>query len=216
MNINAKQEFENLARTATRCRECFRCPEIAAPDIDVAQPRWVGQKYWESSFRVAILMINPAATNSASAKAFRQLIREFREGKTELDRIMDRQRRGMEANGQFRRFYVHALGLEFDDIAFANVAWCATAANNYPGWMLRKCFALHTGKLAQILRPDVVLASGRPVHAFARSVCDLLPSTRIIKMLHYRHREGRAAQQQELMRVRLALKTARTECRRAG
>jgi hypothetical protein len=218
MSIKAKQDFENLARTATRCRECFACSEIKDADIDVAQPRGVGQKYWESPFRVAVLMINPGRSrkNSARAQKFLQLIRGFRDGTTALDRILDCQRKGMEADKQFRWFYVDALGLDFDDIAFANVAWCATAANNYPGWMLRKCFELHTGPLLRILRPDVALASGSPVHVVAQRICELLPPARVIKMLHFKHREGRAAEQQELRRVGLELKTARAEGRRGG
>ena len=46
MRAAAEERLENLARAATRCRECFRLGEVVDPFITVAQPRWVGAKYW--------------------------------------------------------------------------------------------------------------------------------------------------------------------------
>src|SRR5712692_7076010 len=123
MRIEAKREFENLAREATRCRECFIRGEVTAPYIDVAQPRWVGQKYWESSFRVLVLMINRGRSpkNSASAREFLRRVRAFRDGTMELDELLERQRKAMESSwARFRRFYISGLALDFDDVAFAN------------------------------------------------------------------------------------------------
>lgn len=220
MSIEDKRAFESLARDATRCRECFTRGEVSAPVIDVAQPRWVGPRYWESSCRVAILMINPGRSSKGSpkAKAFLVQIRAFRDGAPTLRTILDGQREAMEhwAHGQFRGFYIDSLGLDFEDIAFANVAWCATANNSYPRTMLDRCFELHTGPLLRILRPSVVLASGSKAHAFGEKVCKILPKVKVIKMLHYAHREGRAAEQRDLTRVRLKLRAAGAECGPAG
>lgn len=221
MSIEAKWEFENLARAATGCRECFTRREVSAPFIDVAQPRWVGQKYWESSFRVAILMLNPGQSRRDSeAREFLRLIQEFRNRSIELRRILEGQREAMKSwgnpKGRFTAFYIDGLGLDFDDIAFANVAWCATANNSYPETMLDRCFELHTGPLLRILRPTVILASGSKAHSFGKKVCAILPEATVIKIMHYAHREGRAAEQRELLWVRSALKAARAECRRAG
>ena len=212
MRIEAKREFENLAREATRCRECFIRGEVTAPYIDVAQPRWVGQKYWESSFRVLVLMINRGRSpkNSASAREFLRRVRAFRDGTMELDELLERQRKAMESSwARFRRFYISGLALDFDDVAFANVAWCATAENVYPESMLGRCFSKHTGPLLQVLRPHVVLASGRPVRPFGRRVRDLLPTADVIETLHYAHRKGRTEERDELTRVRSALDAAR-------
>lgn len=220
MSTAAKRAFENLARDATKCRKCFTCGEVSAPDIDVAQPRWVGPRYWESSCRVAILMINPGRSprGSANARSFLVQIRAFRDGAPTLRTILDGQREAMEswAHGQFRGFYIDGLGLDFEDIAFANVAWCATANNSYPRTMLDRCFELHTGPLLRILRPTVVLTSGSGAHHFGEKVCAILPEATVIKIMHYAHREGRAAGQRELTRVRSELTTARSECGRAG
>ena len=48
-----------MIQAATGCRDCFKRGEVSATDIDVAQPRPMGHRYWDLSFRVAILMINP-------------------------------------------------------------------------------------------------------------------------------------------------------------
>ena len=191
--------FETVARNAIECRECFTRGEVSAPFINVAQPRWVGPRYWNYPWRVLILMLNPGQSRpDAGAKTFLKLIRQYREGTMELRSILEGQRESMRRwgnpPGRFTRFYIEGLGLTFDEIAFANVAWCGTAGNVYPRTMLARCFARHTGPLLQILRPDVVIASGRPAHAFAGQICELLPTTRVIKALHYAHREGRAVE----------------------
>lgn len=214
--IEAKWEFENRARAATGCRECFTRREVSAPYINVAQPRWVGPKYWESPFRVAILMLNPGhSRRDSGATEFLRLIQEFREGTRQLGKILEGQRESMESwgnpPGRFTGFYIDGLGLDFDDIAFANIAWCATASNRYPGTMLDRCFESHTGPLLKILHPAVVLASGSKVHGFGKRICAILPEATVIKIMHYAHREGRAAERGELARVRAALKTARAE-----
>jgi hypothetical protein len=102
--LKVKPEFEHLARAATRCRECFTLGEVKAPYIDVAQPRWVGPKYWTCHFRVVILMCNPGQSqdNSAWAKKVRRLIHEFREGTANIRTILKSQREAM----NWSRFYI--------------------------------------------------------------------------------------------------------------
>ena len=218
MNSETQGQFENLAREAVGCRECFMRREVAAPYIDVAQPRWVGRKYWENSFRVTILMLNPGQSRRDSgATEFLRLIHGFRDHSVELRSILDGQRESMRSwgnpRGRFTAFYIDGLGLNFDDIAFANVAWCATANNSYPGTMLNRCFELHTGPLLRILNPDIVLASGSKAHMFGKRIRSMLPKAKIINAMHYAHRAGRAAEEAELMRVRAALKLARAQFR---
>ena len=213
--IAAKLQFEDRARAATGCRECFTRREVHAPYINVAQPRWVGPRYWDSPFRVAVLMLNPGhSRRDSGARQFLRLIHEFRNGTTPLDKILEGQRESMESwgnpPGRFAGFYIDGLGLGFDDIAFANVAWCATAGNRYPGTMLDRCFDLHTGPLLKILQPAIVLASGRRVQGFSKKITAILPETTVITTMHYAHRKGRVPERRELARVRSALKTARS------
>jgi hypothetical protein len=150
--------------------------EASPAFIDVAQPRWVGPKYWETAPRTVVLTINPGRSpkNSTVAPEFLSQIRQFREGTLPLQAILNGQRERMEfwGHGRFKRFYIDGLGLDFDNIAFANVAWCATADNSYPRSMLLRCFAKHTGPLLKVLRPDVVLCSGGPTHPFARLIAE--------------------------------------------
>ena len=75
--------------------------------------------------------------------------------------------------------------------------------------MLRRCFELHTGPLLQILRPTVVLASGNKTHSFSGNIAAKSPRTRVIRMMHYAHREGRAVERKHLKRVRSELDTLR-------
>jgi hypothetical protein len=213
-----KDEFERLARMATRCRECFIGGDVTAPYIDVAQPRWVGHAYWESPFRVVVLMINPGRSpkKSTSATDYLPRVRAFRDGQTTLDELLEMQPKRIESSWvKFRQFYVAGLALKLDEIAFANVAWCATAENHYPRRMLERCFARHTGPLLKLLRPDVVVASGRPVRPYARRGRELWPNAKVIEMLHYAHRKGRAEAETELARVRAELAAARAAGRAA-
>ena len=72
--------------------------------------------------------------------------------------------------------------------------------------MLRRCFELHTGPLLQILRPTVVLASGNKTHSFSGNIAAKSPRTRVIRMMHYAHREGRAGNRRRAI-MSVALRT---------
>lgn len=213
---SGKRQFELLARSATNCRECFTLGEVSEPDINVAQPRWIGPGYWTSPSRVAIVMLNPGQSGATpQAREYLVRIRAFRDGEMSLQPILDRQRESMNSwgssPGRFTDFYLAGLGLELDEIAFANVAWCGTKGNKYPRSMLNRCFSRHTGPLLELLRPAVVLLSGRATHCFASSIGRLLPRSRVITMLHYAHREGHAAELAESKRVRALIAAAKAD-----
>ena len=107
--------------------------------------------------------------------------------------------------GRFTGFYLDGLGLDLDEIAFANVAWCGSAKNRYPRTMLDRCFERHTAPLLDLLQPDAILASGGPTYRFAKNAAALRPGTCVMKVLHYAHRKGRVAEQRELSRIRSEL-----------
>jgi len=210
-----KRECERLARAATNCRECFKLEKVKTAFIDVAQPRWVGPRYWTRGlFRVVILMTNPGqgAAHLVWAKEVRHQIHQFRKGHTSLRSVLNDQRRAMD----WSKFYIDGLQLDLNEVAFANLAWCATSENRYPKTMLQRCFGWHTGPLLELLRPHVVLVAGSKAKAFERDLFELLPKAHVIPILHHAHRKGRAAGQRELRRVRLALQRARLELRQAG
>lgn len=215
------RECLQLIRNAVKCRECFLLGEVQAPFIDVAQPRSIGPRYWTSSPRVVVLMLNPGQSGADDgARRFLTNIRLFRSGRMDIREIFEGQREVMRLwgnpPGRFCAFYIDRLGLSLDEIAFANVAWCGTEENRYPKAMLRRCFEAHTGPLLKLLSPDIVIASGVPTHRFAERIRLLVPSVSVIETLHYAHRTGRTAERREVRRVRAALAKARGRANRAG
>jgi hypothetical protein len=106
---------------------------------------------------------------------------------------------------RFRQSYSEDLGLDYEDLAFANIAWCGTLDNRYPRRMLDKCLSRHTGPLLHILEPEVVLLSGQSTHRFKGCIEERLPQARVICMWHFAHRKGEAAWARECRRVKAAL-----------
>lgn len=201
--------FQRVCTTAMKCRWCFKQLPLEAPTIDIAQPRWIGRTYWSARPRVLVLMLNPGSGDSRSDKADDEavhLLRCFAKTKTDsgLRKIFEHFKQDSEnwGRGHFRRFYSEYLGLGFEDIAFANVAWCSTRGNHYPVEMLERCFSQHTQEILRVLMPQVVLLSGSATYRFADRIKKLLPGTAIIKMLHFAHREGRDAEERQAKKIR--------------
>ena len=215
-----QSEFEALCARAAACRRCFQGLSVAPSLIDIAQPRWVGSRYASAKRRVAVVMLNPgsgASRTDGADERSRQLIRAFADGSGSLDAVFEHQAADMPnwgRGGRFLPFCIDGLGLRLDEIAFANVAWCGTYGDRYPGKMLEDCFNRHAEKLLSILDPHVVLLSGCKTHRFADRVRELLPERcSVILMYHYAHRKGLAAEKCELERVRGEIEEA---LRRAG
>lgn len=200
-------EFESLAAKAVRCRVCFDLGEVKPALITRAQPRWVGPRYWETSPRIMIVLLNPGSganrTDAADGR-FLSLLDAFATNRGRLAAIMDHQADDILnwGGGKCARFYLEGLGLKLEKVAFANVAWCATKENDYPLSMRSRCFALHTLPSATVLAPHVLLLSGSDTHRFASAFQDQLPDTRIVPMLHYARRKDLVTEKAELVRVR--------------
>ena len=120
---------------------------------------------------------------------------DYRDGKTELLDLLRFQKKHMREwgtpPGRFLRFYVEGLGLDLDDMALSNIAWCAEADNRYPAAMLNQCYDLHTKRLIEVLQPKVVVLSGHATHRFENQIRDVAPEATTITTLHYAHREGK-------------------------
>lgn len=204
MSIEA---LEPLFRDACGCRVCFQGSRLKAPLIDIAQPRWIGPQYWGASRRVVIMMLNPGGGESRSDGAdaeCRRLLTEFRDGRGTVDAVFRHQARDIPrwGRGRLASFYLRGLGLHLKDIAMANVAWCATSGNKYPGHMLNECFNRHTEQLLSVLRPQVVLLSGSTIHRYGQRIQSVVPDAKVVNMMHYAHREGAQAERAELERLR--------------
>lgn len=187
--------LEALAREAAHCRACFHRGDLQPPTIDIAQPRWVGSGYWNAKPKVCVLMLNPGAgsgrKDSADAK-MRSLLMEFRDGKVGLGDVLQRQRLDMPnwGRGRFYNFFFTLIGLRLDQTAFANVAWCSTVGDKYPMGMRTNCLSKFTGRLLDLLAPDVVILSGGSVGDHEREVRRFAPKANIIRTLHYANRES--------------------------
>ena len=214
MNLTKdKNRLSLLSRSAASCSECFNEGWVKRPFTDLAQPRWVGSRYWESPCRVVVLMLNPGQGKANErARESMRLLQEFRDGAVGLDDIFKFQKEGMKLwgrpQGRFLDYYCGKLGLDLEEIAFANVAWCATEGNKYPKRMLDCCFSRHTARLFDILEPGVVLASGATTHRYAADLLDIP----VIKLLHHAHRKGMAAEEKEVARVKKELKALKAGC----
>jgi hypothetical protein len=213
MDNSQKQSFEALARESCNCRECFDRLELGlkAPAIAIAQPRWVGPSYWHSVEKILIIASNPGSGDNRTDSADKMMnnrLAAFRDNPgSDLHDLFQSQANDMRnwGRGRFWRYYIDGLRLNLDEIAFANVAWCATQGNKYPPQMLSKCFSRFTGRLITILAPKSILLSGSSVHRYQPAIQKLAPTARIISMMHYAHREGRNTEEIELKRVRALL-----------
>lgn len=203
-----------LYRKATACRECFKDCDVQAPTIDIAQPRWIGSGYFNAHPRVVVVMLNPGSGDGRKDEEDNKalhLLRNFKRAKGTLDAVLTHQGEDMEiwGKGKFVPFYTDALGLSLDDIAFANIAWCGTRGNKYPGKMLKRCFARHTSKLLELLQPDIVVLSGTGAQRFRCEIENLATTPKTISILHFAHRKGRDAESSDLRRAKSRIASLR-------
>lgn len=193
-----------------QCRTCFGpSSNLTRPIIDLPQPRLVGSRYFSTSPRLLVVMLNPGAGTDTHVRDNRrsvELLRQFKDGQATLQQVFELQRSQMSAwgktPGRFVTFYTRATGKALDQLAFANLALCATGKNQYPSWMLRECFKSHTRAIFSILGPDFVLLSGSNTHSYASMIREEVPKAMIIPMLHYAHRGGAVLDANEYQRVR--------------
>jgi hypothetical protein len=197
---NSRTEIiADLYRRALRCRVCFaKETGLKAPIIDVAQPRWVGARYWDARPRIAFVMLNPGAGDASKDIGNRdaqKFLLGFRDGDATFADVLAFQWQHMKTwgrpAGRFLRFYISDLNLKLDDVAFLNIALCATLGNRYPCWMLDRCFDDHSSKILQRLNPDLVVLCGVNVRRFASVISASCKSAKVVTMFHHAHRRGR-------------------------
>ncbi len=218
------QPIEAIFHESMKCRKCFVQGLAESAFIDVAQPRWMGPRYFGASVKVLIISLNPGAGNTPEKQRlhvpFRQVLHAYRDGRKTCQDLFAFQRqyipRWGTPPGRFVRFYMDGMGLTLDEVALANIAWCADAKNKWPGSMLSLCFHLHTGRLVAAIRPDVAILSGSGTHKYATEIERLVPRCRAVCTLHYAHRKNRDAERAELQRVRNEIMSAREKYPQQG
>lgn len=210
-NLQPMKMLDEICRKAVSCRTCFSSLNLPPADVDIAQPRWVGPKYWENHPKILVMMLNPGSGNfrsDNSGKTTRDLLNAYRKGSKSLQEIFDAQRADMVNWGRGRRFLnflEKSLGLNLRMIALMNFAWCATKTNNYPLPMLDSCFSKFGIPLLELLEPDVVLLCGSNIHTFSGRISHCLPKAKIVPTLHYAHREGAEREAIESSRIKALL-----------
>ena len=206
------QEVDQIFRHAVACRVCFRAPLYLHPAlIDVAQPRWIGEHYWDG-LRTVILLVNPGAgrgTHDQANQDLRRLVLAYRSRVGTIADVFEHQRREVPRWGQFQALYLDGFGLILPDIALANIAWCAERDNNYPAGMLRECFRQHTDPLLRVLKPHLILLGGSNLETFIDRIEAACPEAQIASVIHYSHRKGHEATRKEIERVRLIIQQVR-------
>ena len=196
-----KDRLSSMAQSAVACRACCGDGRLNRSFVDLAQPRYIGKGYWGTDRKVAFIMLNPAAGRDDWRNAdWRNHIYSFRDEGASLESVFAGQRRHMPfwAGGKLIKF-IREHGLDVDDLALVNIAWCATKENKYPGWMLNQCLELHTLMWLTELAPDVMILSGTSAHRFESEIARILPSAKIFNSFHFAHRPRDA--QKALMRA---------------
>jgi hypothetical protein len=205
----AIDRLDQLCRRAVTCRLCFEEGLARSAQVDLAQPRWVGPKYFEASPRVLLLLVNPGSGQGyakVSNNEYLKHLRSYKANRISLGELFERQRADIPNwKEKFVRFYIKGLGLALDGIAFANIAWCATADNSYPSKMLAKCFYRHTSDLIDILKPHILVASGGDTQEFLRRHATVPEGMEVHLLPHYANRKGRQHDAVELARVKEAI-----------
>jgi uracil-DNA glycosylase len=204
---------DTLFKSAVACNDCFSDIRLKRSQIDLAQPRWIGARYWSSRPRVVIVLENPGAGNHRDGRAdkeFKQRIVAYRDGKTDIQPVFDHQRRDMEHWGDLHSFYMQGFGLEFNEIAFVNVAWCGEDSNKPSRAMLNHCFDRFSGTLLRLLNPHVFILGGRSAQRFESRLRSMFPRAEITSVLHYAHRRMHAGRRPaQIKQVREVISRAR-------
>lgn len=204
-----KNSFSNIMRQGGGCEDCFQGMNLHLQRAvcDVAQPRWVGSRYFEPGNRprIAILLINPGSGGPGSEQkmgAEAKLFRNFHAGSLGYGAIRDHFRAQAAAGQRWMNWYTESFVLEREKIAQLNIAWCPTKSNKYPSGMLKYCFEKHTSRLLKALRPDIVILSGSRTHSFREPIVEVLGQVEIIETIHYACRWSKDRKAEEAERVR--------------
>jgi hypothetical protein len=203
------ETIEAIFRETMECRMCFDQGFAKPASVDVAQPRWIAPGYLNAAVKVLIISLNPGAGNTPEKQQangpFRQILFDYKEGRKSLHDLFAFQREYILSwdtpSGRFVSFYLAGMGLDLDEVALANIAWCAAAKNKWSKQMFSQCFQMHTAKLIVAILPDIIILSGSDTHRYASKSNKLVPNCRVISTIHYAHRKGKAAERKELMQV---------------
>jgi hypothetical protein len=213
MEVPLPDAVDAIFKSAVACNDCFADRRNKRSQVDLAQPRWIGPRYWSARPRVVVVLKNPGAGNQRDGRAdadFRKCLLAYRDGATDIQPVFDHQRRDMAHWGDLCSFYMQGFGLAFDETAFVNLAWCGEDSNKPSNAMLSHCFDRYGSALLRILDPQVLILGGTSTEGFAPRLREALPRAQIECVLHFAHRPMHAGRRPEqIARVRATVARAR-------
>tara|TARA_B100000315_G_C14538825_1_gene569790 strand:+ start:145 stop:786 length:642 start_codon:yes stop_codon:yes gene_type:complete len=205
--------FNKLFNKAIHCDDCFLKKLAIQSKGNIPQPRWIGPLYKKTMPRILVMLLNPG-----SGKGYKKYqetgtvplndpLNDYKEGNKSLEEYFYFQRKDMEewGHGKFVRFYEKWLGLNFNKVAFANIAWCATENNNYPNKMLNNCYQKFTNRLIQLLKPTTIVLSGVTTWGYEKILRSADDDIRVIKMWHYANRKSENENKNHIIKVKQIL-----------
>lgn len=193
-----------LARQSVSCNSCFEQLPLRRAGISLPQPFAVGQGYGPGG--TAIVGINPGASMDGGYKESRkQALDKFASGSdSALEEYWDALAKDAENYWNPRYLArLRSLRVDLNALLVGNVALCATAENKYPKRTLRNCWALHTASVLKNYAPGTLIFMGSSgvMDEFVRAAQAGLPTTRVLRIAHYAHREGHAHEAEECERI---------------
>ncbi len=176
----SEPEAIEAMRSAECCNLCFqKTPGIRRParGLQKPKPRWIGKDYWTKRPRIVFILIQPGSANDKpdsfherEATAFSEFYRNgcYDTVQNYLHGRYFDQKSGDEKTKSLV-WYEDIFGVNFEEIALVNMAWCATyndliasgSDKELLHFMLKTCFENHTRSLVEALEPDAVILSGK-------------------------------------------------------
>ena len=199
------EEMKKKYEQAISCDSCFTGTKLSRGKVSRAQPRWIGENYFQAEKKICVLMINPGDVGPKakysqikSSKEFESLIEGFKDDLVSWEDLMifilmDMHNWGQ--GGKYMKLYFDHLKLPLKEIAFLNIMLCSAKKldprgqykNFYNQQTMRNCFNLHTHSMLEQLNPDVCILSGTAVWEFARrnDLRSLFPNCEFKELGHY-------------------------------
>ena len=211
---------------ASKCNQCFDelDTDLSRGLIPYAQPRWIGNQYFNAHTKVCILAINPGnvGTNNnriTASNKFTKAIKSLQINTKAWDTVMDFISRDMPfwGRGRYYDYYFKRMGLDPDKTALMNMMLCSSESNSYSSLSLSNCFKKYTLSILRELNPDVLILSGTKIISvfdkFSSEINLQLPRMKIIKCFHYAARGDdriRANEMAKLIKLCLQKKKFKT------
>lgn len=205
-----KIEVAEFYRTSKDCTNCFISKKATRHpnSCNVPQPRWIGQKYFETNPRIVMCMANPGAGKWFKGANMKQkmMYDHYFSGRWTFRHLCEKIKDDMYRWGSGKYVeQVTDLGLDLNSIATMNIALCPMVNKQEndicPNDAADLCYLLWTKDLLVLLKPDVVLLCGAVPQRFAHPIqVDI--GCRTLDVPHYANRLNKETRKIKYTRLR--------------